>query len=497
MTAESERGASDPGIDNEATPDHKITRDKPIQPEDTPEVLRWRADSLLDEMMLGAVDVSAADSDDRQPNEFRGSGDAPGSLSDTDNDRHQPAANGLDLRRPGNGNYTNPHSQGDFAGAHTESSRPAENWTRSSDPPLAADLNLRQNGFGPDDDSPRPTPTPEWRVKSGGGDGNDDSTWNEYVSSFRTSGESSAQIQKWQPDSPAGGNERDFYGPSYGSADDRGSTRNADTPAAPQNPDAPSAGTDDRSGAGYVSAMAVMPRSPRRSSLLPRMSRFDVDALNREIADLHEDIRALLPVGHDQAERARHLLDKAYTIAESDPQRSAEVEYYMQQVRTIVERNRQARRWSNLYRDRLRTYLLAWTLLSALILTALLLFQFQIELYVAGALAAAEDGLLIRNFAGALGSMMAGALGGALGALFNMRKHSRTQYGFFDRKYGLRGLMLPVIGALVGLILYSLFATVYYFAGINPSLSAVAMALPALIAFGFGFSQESVYGTNG
>jgi hypothetical protein len=242
--------------------------------------------------------------------------------------------------------------------------------------------------------------------------------------------------------------------------------------------------------------MAVMPTGPRRSALLPRMSRFDIDTLNREIADLHEEIRALLPVGHDQAERAQHLLDKAHTIAESDPERSAEVEYYMQQVRTIVERTRQSRKWSDLYRSRLRIYLLAWALLSAMTLTALLLSQFQIEAIVAGATGAARDAFVMLNFAGGLGSMMAGALGGALGALMNMGKHARTQYGFFDRKYGLRGLMLPIIGAIVGALIYTVFGIVYFFAGVNPSLSAVAMAVPALLAFIFGFSQESIYGTN-
>ena len=50
-----------------------------------------------------------------------------------------------------------------------------------------------------------------------------------------------------------------------------------------------------------------------------------------------------------------------------------------------------------------------------------------------------------------------------------MGKHSRSQYGFFDRKYGLRGLMLPIIGALVGVLIYLAFAVIYFFAGINPS----------------------------
>ncbi len=91
---------------------------------------------------------------------------------------------------------------------------------------------------------------------------------------------------------------------------------------------------------------------------------------------------------------------------------------------------------------------------------------------------------------------MAGALGGALGALINMTRHARNQHGFFDRKYGLRGLTLPIIGAIVGFIIYAGFGIVYYFVGINPSLSMIAMAVPALLAFIVGFSQESIYGTN-
>ena len=495
MTSESERGSSDPSDSNEATPRLKSTQEKPIQEEEGPEALRGRADSLLDEMMLGAVDVSAADTRSTVPAEKSTGTSGAAPSSDADFGGYVAGANEMDFRQPGNGNYassdTEPYT---FSSKRNASDAIDRAQSQHSEPQSAVEVSQRQNGYEAEAASPQPTPTPEWRVKSGSGSSrSDDSVWNDYVDSFRAPGDVGAQIPKWQSDSPADGNERSIYGST-----DAGAAASDSSQAGGAHPPEPSSGerSDDRDG-GYVSAMAVMSRGPRRSSLLPRMSRFDVDALDREIAGLHEEIRVLLPVGHDQAERALHLLDKANTIAQSDPERSAEVEYYMQQVRTIVERTRQARKWSNLYRDRLRIYLLAWTLLSALVLTALLLFQFQIEAYVVVAMDVIEDGLLMRNLAGALGSMMAGALGGALGALLNMRKHTRTQYGFFDRKYGLRGLMLPIIGALVGLIVFSVFATVYYFAGINPSLSAVAMALPALIAFFFGFSQESIYGTSG
>ena len=505
MTSESERGSSDPNDSNEATPALTNTQANSIPNEGSPETLRWRADSLLDEMMLGAVDVSAADSSASAQNGRRPS---------TPEETHSPEGGGGGQAGSATGGSPSQPANGDYAYSVSVSDTHADDRPRVQfgDAEPALDPGRRQNGYDTAEASAQPAPTPEWRVKSGSGSSRgNDSVWSDYVSSFRSQSEMSAPIQKWQPDSPADGHDWSAPGPAGAESAESGTTGSGVTAyggssggsyggaqhGGDRDPVGPSGARDDDRGGGYVSAMSVMSSGPRRSSLLPRMSRFDVDALDREIAELHEEIRVLLPVGHDQAERARHLLDKANTIAQSDAERSAEVEYYMQQVRTIVERTRQARRWSNLYRDRLRIYLLAWTLLSSLVLTALLLFQFQVEAYVFRALEAATDGLLMRNFAGALGSMMAGALGGALGALLNMRRHTQTQYGFFDRKYGLRGLILPIIGALVGVVVYAVFGIVYYFAGINPSLSAVAMALPALIAFVFGFSQESIYGTNG
>ena len=205
--------------------------------------------------------------------------------------------------------------------------------------------------------------------------------------------------------------------------------------------------------------------------------------------------RKILPVGHETAERARHLLDKANTILNSDPMRSAEVEYYMQQVRTIVQRMRQAHRWSDLYRNRLRLYLVAWALLAIIVLSALALFPWEAEDFAAWLTAAANDSLFVINFVGFAGTVMAGALGGSLGALLTMRRHANAEYSLFDRKYGLRGLLLPVIGALAGGVIYLIFGATYYFVRINPSLSVAAMAAPALLAFVLGFSQESIYGT--
>jgi hypothetical protein len=246
--------------------------------------------------------------------------------------------------------------------------------------------------------------------------------------------------------------------------------------------------------AQFVSAMSVM-GNKKRSTLLPRSTELDVDTLHREISDLHGAIASLLPAGNETGERARHLLDKAYSILQSDSSRSAEVEYYMQQVRTIVLRLRQSRQWSELYRQRLHVYLLGWLGLSAMVLTARFLFQIDLENALIWLTGVSPDGWVVAHWATFVGTVGAGACGGAVGALYTMRNHARGEHSFFDRKYGLRGLILPFMGAIVGALGYVIFGVLFALVGINPAQSLTAAMIPTMVALAFGFSQESIYGT--
>jgi hypothetical protein len=249
--------------------------------------------------------------------------------------------------------------------------------------------------------------------------------------------------------------------------------------------------------AQFVSAMSVVGTSKKRSTLLPRSTELDIDNLHREISDLHGEIAALLPVGNETSERARHLLDKAYSILQSDPSRSAEVEYYMQQVRTIVQRLHQARQWSDLYRKRLHLYLWAWLGLSAVILVASFVFKNEMEEALMWLLGVGPESVFVQNWTTFIATAFAGAFGGAIGALYTMDKHARGEYSFFDRKYGLRGLILPFMGLIVGALGYLLFGLIFALLGVDPSENLTVAIIPMVAAFAFGFSQESIYGTRG
>jgi hypothetical protein len=74
-----------------------------------------------------------------------------------------------------------------------------------------------------------------------------------------------------------------------------------------------------------------------------------------------------------------------------------------------------------------------------------------------------------------------------------MQRHAAREYGYFDRKYGLRGLILPLLGGVFGTVLAILWAAVCIFVGLDENQVWIGAA-PAVLAFVFGLIQEWLYG---
>lgn len=250
-------------------------------------------------------------------------------------------------------------------------------------------------------------------------------------------------------------------------------------------------------GPGQPGAKTRANQSIRRSNLLPRVSNLDPRTLQQEMVLLQTEIEGALPAGHESRERALRLLQKAYTILHDDASRSAEVDYYLQQVRTISQRVQETLHWSTLYHSRLNLYLSAWTALSLIMITARYVYYDGLATAIANLsnIDLATGSLFPYNLLTLLTAFFGGALGGALGAFVTMRYSTQSKQGFFDRKYSLRGLILPLIGGVVGLLLCLCFGLVYYLFGVDPATSLLLGALPALLALGFGITQEFIYGT--
>lgn len=242
-----------------------------------------------------------------------------------------------------------------------------------------------------------------------------------------------------------------------------------------------------------ASTMTVGVRAANRSNLLPRSMDIDSDAMRQEINDLLTTVSTTLPPGHEAVERSRHLLNKAQNLLQSDPMRSAEVDYYLQQVRRIVQRTRQTQEWSSIYRQRLTIYQSGWVLLSLVVLASLVFSQWLPDLMTALFDVSASTPF-VQQAPVVMAGAFAGALGAAVAALVYMARHSRRKFGYFDRKYGLRGLLLPVMGLISGLLMAVIWAVVYAIAGVDPATTDWALLAPASVAFVVGFSQEWLYG---
>ena len=248
--------------------------------------------------------------------------------------------------------------------------------------------------------------------------------------------------------------------------------------------------------ARFANSMTVGPRANQYSTLLPRSAQMDARAVQLELATLTDQVEVKLPPGHDVHVRARHLLDKARDILSDQGDRGVEIEYYLQQVRAIVERASQRIQASAVYHQRLIRYMLAWLALALLVIVGQLIYQSLLERTLIARTTLAADGLVIRNVAALIVTLASGVLGSALGALANMRRHSRKQYGFFDRKYSTLGLILPLIGLVISLVIYLLCVPLFMLFDLNPLGNRLLVIFPAVLAFLFGYFQENIYGTN-
>lgn len=434
-----------------------------------PEVLRWRAEVLLDEMMVGGVDVAAGEPGQQPLRSTATPSPAivpPESVGDSAPALAAPYANG----HSGNSHGVQTPD------AKTESARYPQDQAASEYRPAASA------------DADRPAADPP-----AASTGNDAPATQPWILSAEERYRNLARQQAPSEPAPAvtpAGNGEDFY----------------EWPEHPRQAAASPASTADETltahprsvrstAAQFASRAGAVASGAKRSNLLPRLSALDVEAVQREIYTLQNEIDVRLPGSHESNKRAHHLLEKALAILQADPTRSAEVEYYLQQVRTIFQRVQQTIDWSSVYRNRLSVYLSAWTLLALIVLAAAYLYPAQIENNLILYAGFAPGGFALQQVVIATASLMAGALGGAVGIFFSLHHQSRISYGFVDRKFGLRGLILPLIGALVGLGLALLIGTAYYFLGLDPAQSLLLSIIPVLLAFGFGISQELLYGT--
>ena len=420
-----------------------------VDVDESAELLRWRAELLLDEMMLGAVDASAGDS---RPYTGRGA------AAFSEDAWHPVGLSGTDVAATLAAHH--PHSSLSAAVGNTSAG--------SSDTVGVSSLPPVQQASDP----------------SQGSVVSVDQRYARYVRS------QPAEI----PALPATNRGNGASSAPYA----------ANAPSGNQVYSAPALGPVRRTPSAVLTAgettaqvgsMSVGGRGNKYANLLPRNSVWDARDMQREIVALNGEIDALLPPTNSTRERAHHLLEKANGILTSDPLRSAEVDYYLAQVRVIVQRVEQRVEWSGIYRTRLMLYLYAWVALSVVMVIGCILYGPAIASLFGTWFGWGADSVWAQNIAPLLATAFAGSLGGSVGALINMRRATQRGVSFVDRKYSLRGLVLPMLGFVAGLILYPLFGVAFWLLALSPDQFMLAELLPVSVACLFGLFQESIYGT--
>lgn len=558
---ESQTAAFYPGPAAPAAPPENDARPEDPRSGESPDLLRWRAELLMDEMMVGAVDASAGDVSVFRPAPYIEAEMRPAEpwQSPARESTSRPAAPARPARAPrpivpgGNGpaqtapyaNGSNGQSGGLPQGAN---GTPANGTTAygatanggkangaSGDGAQGNGAANSTYGNGHAHDAPGPAPMPPYQPASvsrvippaaassaipPAAAGSSETAQATAPSQTARRTASSAPVSP-APRTPAG--ERHPYDdepPRKVTPVEQRYPRSTGRRAEPIASPASTGRHADELYAdeGYVQGLGPIRRNPavirhdpvagamavgslasRHSSqyaqLLPRSTPWDEHEMQREIAALADEMARVLPAGHESSRRARHLLEKAQTIFSSDPLRSAEVDYYLSQVRAIVQRSRQTVQWSGLYRKRLVLYHTAWLLYSGLVVATCLLYGTEIAESLGAWFGWPQGGFMARTFVPGLVAIFGGAFGGALGGLLNLQRFHRRDLGYVDRKYSLLGLMLPVIGLLIGLALFGVVAgamALVGWAGVWPLWLELT---PALLAFSLGLLQETIYGT--
>jgi hypothetical protein len=515
------------------------------RPEDprgeSPDLLRWRAEMLLDEMMVGAVDASAGEVGVYRPAPFieaeqraaepwqspvrEATGRAPTTARPVRAPRPIVPGN---LGEPPITPYTN--GAGAFHGANggpatgTKGSNGHHNGTHTGNGVAANDVNGVEHGSSAGNG---PAPMPPYQPATVSRVIPPASAPPAVPMASALLGDKDAlrasrRTENSTPPAPSRSGERHPYDDEPArkvTPVEQRYPRTTSRRVEPLQPPSTGRHADDLDAdEGYVQGLGPIRRNPavirhdpvagamavgslagrhasKYAQLLPRSTPWDEHEMQREIAALADEMARVLPAGHESSRRARHLLEKAQTIFTSDPLRSAEVDYYLSQVRAIVQRSRQTVQWSGLYRKRLVLYHTAWLLFAGLVVATGLLYGAQLAGVLGILFGWVEGGFLARAFVPGLVSVLGGAFGGALGGLLNLQRYLRRDLGYIDRKYSLRGLMLPVIGLMVGFVLFGVVAAAMALVGWSGVWPIWLELAPALLAFGLGLLQESIYGT--
>jgi len=210
-------------------------------------------------------------------------------------------------------------------------------------------------------------------------------------------------------------------------------------------------------------------------------------ALHQQIDELYKQVTTEFSSPPGNADQMLTLLQEARQILLESPENYVAAEYRIAQVRSTMSRTRESRAQSAHLAPRVFVYEVVWLVLFllGLVFAAPLAGVFTRAGDITGA--TASDLFPFWN------TLMWGGIGGIIGALYALWWHVSDQQDF-DRQYVMWYLVQPIMGVVLGGIVFLLLTGGFLILQIKPSdPNAGARLLPYLVAVLAGFRQNFIY----
>jgi hypothetical protein len=210
-------------------------------------------------------------------------------------------------------------------------------------------------------------------------------------------------------------------------------------------------------------------------------------ALHQQIDDLYKQVVTEFSSPPSNADQMLTLLQEARQILLESPENYVAAEYRMAQVRSTMSRTSESRQQSAQLAPRVFVYEVIWL---ALFLLGLVFAAPLAEIFTrAGNIAGATAGDVFPFW----NTLIWGGIGGIIGALYALWWHVSDQQDF-DRQYLMWYLVQPIMGVVLGGIVFLLLTGGFLILQIKPSdPNAGARLLPYLVAVLAGFRQNFIY----
>lgn len=210
-------------------------------------------------------------------------------------------------------------------------------------------------------------------------------------------------------------------------------------------------------------------------------------AIHKQIDDLYKQVAAEFSSPPANTERMLTMLQEARQILIETPENYVAAEARLAQVRVMMTRMKESRVQASHYGPRILGYELGWLILFllGLIFAAPLSWAFTGPGNILGA--------TIKDVFPFWNTLMWGGIGGIIGALYALWWHVSDQQDF-DRHYLMWYLVQPIMGLVLGGIVFLLLTGGFLLLQVKPAdENAGARLVPYLVAVLAGFRQNFIY----